>query len=388
MSRVGNGVYEATLGLMVFSAGSAIAMSAVLVAFVAPQLAFTVKAGVLSDRVDRRRLVIAADVIAALVAVGVAVLAHGNPNVELLIVLSLGIGTAAALFNPAYGPLLSNTVPGEQLARANGIDAAVTNAASLAGPALGGWLYAVGGASLAIGANGASFLAAAACSSLLRLDPNRKRQPADAAVEDAPPDPGSAAAWRWIRTSGWVPPLLVLALLMNLLVLGPFFVVLPWRVTDQHLPAIVLGMAVSVQAGAALLGSIVLGRRPSARPGRRFAAVAAAFPAAIVVLLFVDGALGVLLAAALVGLGMAAGVLENLMLQTWVPDHLRGRVYSFDVLVSLGSIPAGYLSAGILISGGVARAAGLIGAVVCLLAVLGVAASRLAHQRLATDVTT
>jgi len=388
VSRVGNGVYEATLGLMVFSAGSAIAMSAVLVAFVAPQLAFTVKAGVLSDRVDRRRLVIAADVIAALVAVGVAVLAHGNPNVELLIVLSLGIGTAAALFNPAYGPLLSNTVPGEQLARANGIDAAVTNAASLAGPALGGWLYAVGGASLAIGANGASFLAAAACSSLLRLDPNRKRQPADAAVEDAPPDPGSAAAWRWIRTSGWVPPLLVLALLMNLLVLGPFFVVLPWRVTDQHLPAIVLGMAVSVQAGAALLGSIVLGRRPSARPGRRFAAVAAAFPAAIVVLLFVDGALGVLLAAALVGLGMAAGVLENLMLQTWVPDHLRGRVYSFDVLVSLGSIPAGYLSAGILISGGVARAAGLIGAVVCLLAVLGVAASRLAHQRLATDVTT
>lgn len=39
------GLYEATLGLMVFTAGSAMAMSAVLVAFVAPQLLLTVKAG-------------------------------------------------------------------------------------------------------------------------------------------------------------------------------------------------------------------------------------------------------------------------------------------------------------------------------------------------------
>lgn len=42
---------------------------------------------------------------------------------------------------------------------------------------------------------------------------------------------------------------------MNLLVLGPFFVMLPWRVTSQHLPAVTLGLAVSLQACAALLTS-------------------------------------------------------------------------------------------------------------------------------------
>jgi MFS family permease len=386
VSRVGNGIYEATLGLMVFSAGSAIAMSVVLIAFVAPQLLLTLKAGVLSDQLNRRHLIIAADAIAAVVAVCVAIAAHGNPNVELLILLSLGIGTAAALFNPAYGPLLSNTVPGEHLARANGLDAAVTNAASLAAPALGGWLYAAGGATLAIGANGASFVAAAVCSGFLRLDPKRERAATDVIEgEHGTPDPGASAAWRWIRISGWLPPLLALALLMNLLVLGPFFVILPWRVTAQHLPPIVLGLAVSMQAGAALAVSLLLGRRPSSRPGRRFVAVAAVLPVALLTLLFVNGALGVLLAAALVGVGMAAGVLENLMLQSWVPDHLRGRVYAFDVLLSLGSIPVGYLLAGILISGGITRTTGSVGALVCLVVALVLGTGKLAHQQLATD---
>lgn len=388
VSRVGNGIYEATLGLMVFSAGSAIAMSAVLIAFITPQLVLTVKAGVLSDQLNRRHMIIAADCLAALVAVGVAIVAHGKPTVGLLILLSLGIGTAAALFNPVYGPLLSNTVPAEHLARANGLDAAVTNTASLAAPALGGWLYAAGGASLAIGANGASFLAAALCSGFLRLDPNKQRAATDVVDGDnGPPDPGAAVAWRWIRASGWLPPLLALALIMNLLVLGPFFVILPWRVTDQHLPPIVLGLAVSIQAGAALVGSLFLGRRPSSRPGRRFAGVAVAFPAALLTLLFVNGTLGVLLAAALVGVGMAAGVLENLMLQSWVPDHLRGRVYAFDVLVSLGSIPAGYLLAGILISGGITRITGTVGALACLVVAVVAATGKLAQQRLSTDST-
>lgn len=384
ISRVGNGIYEATLGLMVFSAGTALAMSAVLIAFIAPQLLLTLKAGVLSDQLNRRHLLIGADIIAAIAAVSVAVLAHGSPNVRLLILLSLGIGIAAALFNPAYGPLLSNTVPGEHLAGANGVDAAVTNAASLAAPALGGWLYAVGGASLAIGINGVSFIAAAACSSLIRSEPNK---PPAIVSENEPPDPGVAVAWRWIRASGWLPPLLALALLMNLLVLGPFFVILPWRVTAQHLSPIVLGLAVSVQAGAALAGSLVLGRRPSAHPGRRFITVAAALPIALLTLLFVNGVLGVLLAAALVGVGMAAGVLENLMLQSWVPDHLRGRVYAFDVLVSLSSIPAGYLLAGLLISAGVTRSTGAVDALACLVVAFVVSAGKLAHQRLAMDAT-
>jgi MFS family permease len=384
VSRVGNGIYEATLGLMVFSAGSPLAMSAVLIAFIAPQLALTIKAGVLSDQIDRRRLLIGADVIAASAAICVAIAAHGNPDVRLLILLSLGIGTSAALFNPAYGPLLSNTVPEEHLARANGLDSAVTNAASLAAPALGGWLYAIGGASLTIGANGASFVAAAVCSGLLRIEPG-KSQVVDTGEHATSPDPGAASAWRWIRASGWLPPLLALALLMNLLVLGPFFVVLPWRVTSQHLSPIVLGLAVSVQAGTALVVSLLVGRQPSSRPGRRFVAIAAALPVALLTLLFVNGVLGVLLAAAVVGAGMAGGVLENLMLQTWVPDHLRGRVYSFDVLVSLGSIPTGYLLAGILISGGVIRTIGAVGALACLVVVLVASASKLAHQPLTSD---
>jgi len=368
VSRIGNGIYEATLGLMVFSAGSAMTMSVVLIAFIAPQLLLTVKAGVLSDQIDRRRLLITADLLAATMAGIVALIAGtGHLAAAALVVLSLGIGTAAAIFNPAYGPLLSHTVPTDQLAQANGLDAAVTNGANLAAPALGGWLYAAGGAAWALGANSLSFLTAAACSALLRIPTATQSSPIpdDSAGTI---DPGAAAAWRYLRSSRWLPPMLILALVMNLLVLGPFFVMLPWRVTSQHLPTITLGLAVSIQAGAALILSLLTSRRPPTRPGRRFAAMTLAFPVALLTLLLCPGSVGVLVAAALVGAGMAAGVMENLMLQSWVPDQLRGRVYAFDVLVSLCAIPVGYLLAGLAIEAGAAWTLGTAGALACVAA--------------------
>jgi MFS family permease len=172
------------------------------------------KAGVLSDQLDRRRLLITADLIAAAAGAVAVIAGAGRLTPTGLIVLSLGIGTAAAIFNPAYGPLLSHTVPTEQLARANGLDAAVTNAANLTAPALGGWLYAAGGAVWALGANSISFLAATACTALLRLP----HQPPTDQDEGQPADAGAGAAagWRYLRTSGWLPPLLGLALVLNL----------------------------------------------------------------------------------------------------------------------------------------------------------------------------
>lgn len=385
VSRIGNSIYEGTLGLMVFAVGSAITMSTVLIAFVAPQLLLGIKAGVLSDRLDRRRLLIAADLLAAVVAGAVAVavaVGSGRPAPALLIVLSLGIGTAAALFNPVYGPLLSHTVPAEHLASANALDAAVANAVTLAAPALGGALYATAGAAWALGANSASFLIAAICTGLLRLPPEATRPPTAPYQQTEPPageELTAAAALHYVRSSGWLPPLLGLAMLMNLLVLGPFFVMLPWRVASQRLPAVTLGMAVSIQAGAALLASLIIGRFPPARPGRRLAHMATAFPVALLVL-FLPGMPGVLLAAALAGTGMASGVLENLMLQTWVPDRLRGRVYSFDMLVSMCAIPFGYLIAGAAIDASTAKFIAGAGAGLCLAAAGWAAASPLGRH--------
>jgi hypothetical protein len=128
------------------------------------------------------------------------------------------------------------------------------------------------------------------------------------------------------------------------------------------------------------LASMATGRHPTERPGRRFAVMAAAFPTALLVLILIPGLPGVLLAAALTGTGMASGVLENLMLQTWVPDRLRGRVYSFDVLVSLCAIPLGYLLAGAAIDTGSARPVAGTAAGLCLVAAAAAAASPLAHH--------
>jgi hypothetical protein len=70
-----------------------------------------------------------------------------------------------------------------------------------------------------------------------------------------------------------------------------------------------------------------------------------------------------------------------------VPDRLRGRVYAFDVLVSLDSIPAGYLLAGILISNGITHVTGTVGALACLAVAVLVSLSKLAQRELTSSTT-
>jgi hypothetical protein len=338
------------------------------------------KAGVLSDQLDRRRLLITADLIAAAAGAVAVIAGAGRLTPTGLIVLSLGIGTAAAVFNPAYGPLLSHTVPTEQLARANGLDAAVTHAANLTAPALGGWLYRRRRRGLGPGRQQHQL-------------PRRHRlhRPAP------PPPPATHRSGR--RAAGRCRSR------------GGRRLALP---THQRLVAAAArpgSGAEPVRARPVLRAPVLAGHQPApardhprpshqhpsrrhsypqpahhpptpARPGRRFTILTFPFPAALVTLLLCPGTLGVLAGAGLVGAGMAAGTLENLMLQTWVPDHLRGRVYAFDVLVSLCAIPLGYLLAGLTIQTGTARTLGTAGALACVAATATALGTPLARRPL------
>lgn len=146
--------------------GSALGVSAVILAEILPVLLLAPLAGTLVDRLPRVRVMITADLLRAGLA-GSLVLTSGN--VRAVYVIAFGLSVGAVLSNPAASSALPALVDDEELIAANsGIwSAAVLSQIALAPAA--GVLYATFGARPAFALNAASFLVSAAVLARLRL---------------------------------------------------------------------------------------------------------------------------------------------------------------------------------------------------------------------------
>ncbi|GGQ68014.1 MFS transporter [Couchioplanes azureus] len=135
--------------------------------FFLPQVVCTPFAGVLADRFDRRRLVVAADLAAFAVAVSLALTI--DPNRLGWIYLHLGVLQAlTALALPAFLSMLPDVVPAGRLLAANALLNASAGVAVTVGPLLGSLLLAHYSIVVVIWINALTFLVAAAC--MLRRD--------------------------------------------------------------------------------------------------------------------------------------------------------------------------------------------------------------------------
>ena len=153
-SNTGNWAASVALALVVFAkTGSTVWLSASFLFTQVPSALVAPLSGMMADRLDRKRIMITCDLLGAAVYLGMAV--TGRPL--LLIVL----GSVAALLHAPFGPAAQAAVPnlaGEaDLSWANGTLAAASNVGQLAGPAVGGVLYAAVGAGPAFAANAVSF---------------------------------------------------------------------------------------------------------------------------------------------------------------------------------------------------------------------------------------
>jgi MFS family permease len=164
-SNTGNWAASVALALVVFAkTGSTVWLSASFLFTQVPSALVAPLSGMMADRLDRKRVMITCDLLGAAVYVGMAV--TGQPL--LLIVL----GSVAALLHAPFGPAAQAAVPnlaGEAgLSWANGTLAAASNVGQLAGPAVGGVLYAAVGAGPAFAANAVSFAISATLIAAIR----------------------------------------------------------------------------------------------------------------------------------------------------------------------------------------------------------------------------
>ena len=153
VSLIGDGIFIVALAWQVYELSNApTALSLVGLAMTIPNVVFLLIGGVVSDRFDRRRVLVAADLIRGLAVAAMGVLSL-NGTIELwhLMVLAAVYGGGTAFFGPAFDAIVPDLVASDLLIQANSLDQFVRPAAwRLAGPAIGGFLVAwsTGGAFL------------------------------------------------------------------------------------------------------------------------------------------------------------------------------------------------------------------------------------------------
>jgi len=351
VSLTGDGVLLVALAWTVYQLSNApAALSAVGVAMTVPHVAMLLLGGVASDRVDRRRLMMASDGIRGL-AVGLMGLLAWTGALRLWHVLPLIAlyGAATAFFGPAFDALVPDLVPAGQLAQANAIDQiARPFALRMAGPALGGVLLAAGGSTTALLVDAATFLFSIGCR------PGIGTPAAPRAAQGAPDAPEAAGGsmlgevgegLRYVRANTWLWGTLLAAAFAYLLFMGPVEVLLPYLVkNDLHGGPGTLGTVLALGGVGALAGALAVGRRGTPRHCMRFIYLAwtcstlalagygfarAAWQAVLVSMLFN-------------GLESAGTVVWLTVKQSLVPRALLGRVSSLDWFVSTGLVPLSF----------------------------------------------
>ncbi len=328
-------------------------------------LLFTLYAGIVVDRVDKRRLIILTQLLQMGEALALAVLVWTHLiTVWQVMALAALFGVVNAFDIPARQAFIVELVGKDDLMNAIALNSSMFNAARIVGPAVAGVLIGATGVAMCFFLNGVSYIAVIAGLVAMRLPPFVPHAVPPSARE------GFRQAVAFIRSDRRVLALVVLVAVFS--VLGfPFLVLMPVVARDVlHTGARGYGLLMAAVGVGAMLGA--LGLALAARRVRQGPALLDGGGAFGVLLVLFAAARSFGLALALLALAGCAMIvttaLANTMLQTLVPDDLRGRVMACYAFVFIGMAPLGAFQAGLLAEHGGAPLAIALGGVGCLVA--------------------
>lgn len=317
--------------------------------------------GTVADRRNRRHLLIVTQSCSMLLAFTLAGLTlSGLVQVWHIFLLAALLGMVNAFDIPGRQSFVIEMVGRQDLLNAIALNSSMINGARIVGPALAGVLVGAVGEGWCFLLNGVSYLAAITALARMRLAPRPKT-----------PHHGSALAHiaEGFRFAWQAEPIRALLLLIGLVSLTglPYMVLMPvFAGKILHGGPEGLGLLMSAAGSGALTGALTLASRRGVRGlGRWVAFAAAGFGLGL--LAFSLSRIFWLSAVLLVPVGffmMVQMASSNTLIQSMVPDRLRGRVMALYSMMLMGMAPFGALQAGMVAQHlGAPAALGLGGAI-------------------------
>lgn len=324
----------ALFGLMLELTDQALAVAFTIAAQDLTYFAASPFAGVLADRLDRRRLMIACDVARALIVLGF-LFVRTDDLAWLAYVLLAATAVFAAAFEPASAAALPNLVDERDLSIANALSGSLWGTMLAVGGALGGVVAGVFGSDTAIVVDSVSFLVSAVLIVGVRASFTVARPPSGhtSLRED------TVETVRYARKDHRV--LALLAVKFGWGIAGGVLVLLPLlALGDFDAGEIGLGLLMAARGVGALIGPFI-GRALSGPQDRRlFGAIGGALATFGVGYALLGLAPGLVFAMGAVLVAHTGGgaqwTLSSYGLQRVVPDRIRGRIFAVDgMLVTL-----------------------------------------------------
>jgi MFS family permease len=364
LSMIGTWMQSVAQSWLVYRlTGSAVLLGAVGFASQFPVFLFAPFGGALADRYNRHRIIVSTQTVAMTLAWILTVLTlTGAVEIWHIFLLASLLGLVNAFDIPARQSFVIEMVGREDLVNAIALNSSIVNGARMVGPAVAGILVSAFGEGHCFLINALSYLAVLAALLTMRV-------PRRAAVRD--PRSTIANILEGFTFVGRTPPIRALIVLLALVSLMgmPYAVLMP-IFADQILGGGPrgLGLLMGATGIGALAGALSLTFRKSIYGlGRVVAFASAAFGASLI--LFSFSRQFWVSAALLIPAGLSMMVQmasSNTLIQSMVPDQLRGRVMAVYSMMFMGMAPFGAMFAGLLAARLGAPATVAIGGAVCM----------------------
>ncbi len=308
-----------------------------------PVFLFAPLGGLFADRHSRHRTVIATQTASMLLAFILAALTLlGHIRVWEIMLLASLLGVVNAFDIPARQAFIIEMVVPEDLINAIALNSAMFNGARILGPAIAGITVAAIGEGWCFFSNGVSYMAVIVGLLLMTVTP-RARSPRRASGLES-----ILEGFRFVAHTGPIRALLLLLGLVSLTGM-PYAVLMPiFADKILHSDARGLGLLMGSTGVGALAATLVMARRREVRGlGRWILYASSGFGSSLILFSFSRSlplSITLLLPAGFCMLIQMAS--SNTLIQTMVPDALRGRVMSVYSMMFMGMAPFGALLAG------------------------------------------
>jgi DHA3 family macrolide efflux protein-like MFS transporter len=352
-SALGASVSTVSIVFLVYiRTGSTLAVTFVGLAGIVPAIALGLFAGVVADRYNRRRVMILCDGVRAIAIAGLATyLWFVGFDFPLILGVVVVVTACGSLFSPASNAILPRLVVTAELEDANGLLMASTQAAQVAGAALGGALITFAGVVPGLGLNALTYLLSAILISQVA---------AELGAIHATGPPSAQRSMTGDLREGWAymrqhPAILEVTfgfLPSNFLISPVFTFLVVYNALALGGHPVDYAYLVAAESAGVAVGALTVGRIRARRFAGPMMGLSAAAQGLVVAGLGLNHSFDVALPLLVLSgatLGMINAVYFSTM-QAIVPNEVIGRVLSIDQVGAFVAIPAGVVVGGLLIT--------------------------------------
>ncbi|HVR33617.1 MAG TPA: MFS transporter [Acidimicrobiia bacterium] len=343
VSQVGTAMTGFAMTIWVYQeTGSVTRLGFMLAAVSLPGIVLAPTAGVMVDRMNRRVVMLAADSVAGLGSLTLAMLFFSNSLIYWQILVVVAVSSAASSFQePAYRAAIPTIVPTEHLGRANGLSELGPAVGTLIAPAIAGGLLLTIGLGAVLAVDFITFTVAAATLLIVRFP------------DVTEPASSSHSVYReflqgfdYLKERRGLLGFLLIAAALNFVL--TFANVLWVPVFLAFMNEAALGVTMSVIGAAMVVGSVVMGAwgGPKQRVRGMLGFMAIGGVGLIVAGLRPDPVIAVAGAVMLMGVVPIVNGTSQTLWQTKIAPAIQGRVFSTRRMVAQIATPIAFVSAG------------------------------------------